>query len=165
MTCMLSSYMTLEIGCRHTSHIVHCFSFSSTNLQLKRRTFSKYTFLGLLSFTAFWAIDIKERGNFYRLRRKLQILLTNGCQVLGMMGVSLFYFVNSCQLFHIQIFRSFNLYKFHASYNHTICLFSPIFEKWTIKKSKFDRFQKVIFYSLPVVGQLHNFVLIIRGKL
>ena len=43
--------------------------------------------------------------------------------------------------------------------------FHPIFEKWTVKKSKFDNFQKVIFYSLPVVGQLHNFVFIIRGKL
>ena len=39
------------------------------------------------------------------------------------------------------------------------------FEKWTVKKSNFDSFQKVIFHSLPVVGQLHNFAFIIRGKL
>ena len=26
------------------------------------------------------------------------------------------------------------------------------FEKWTVKKSNFDSFQKGIFYSLPVVG-------------
>ena len=34
--------------------------------------------------------------------------------------------------------------------------FHQLFEKWTVKKSKFDSFQKVIFYSLPFVGQLHN---------
>ena len=39
------------------------------------------------------------------------------------------------------------------------------FEKCTVEKSNFDSFQKVIFLSLPVVGQLHNFAIIIRGKL
>ena len=29
------------------------------------------------------------------------------------------------------------------------------FEKRTVKKSNFDSFHKVIFYSLPDVGQLH----------
>ena len=43
--------------------------------------------------------------------------------------------------------------------------FHQLFEKWTVRKSWFDSFQKVVFYSLPIFGQLHHFVFIIKGKL
>ena len=64
MTRMLTSCMKLEIWCRHTSRIVHCFSFSSTNLWLKRMTFSKSTFLP--TFFAFKFSDLFTFINFMR---------------------------------------------------------------------------------------------------
>ena len=78
MTYMLTSYMTwnlkFDVNIQVILFTVLAFPQRVLNLWLKRRTFSKnLQFRGILfSFiTAFWAIDIKEVGNIYRLCNKL----------------------------------------------------------------------------------------------